>query len=53
MLEIVSRTGALDATRELAEREANLAIDQLGAIADSKYKSALEIIARSSVARKS
>ena len=48
---IIHHTGALEYTESVAVREANLAIEQLKGLPESKYKLALESLARFSVQR--
>ncbi len=47
----IEATGALDYTREIARKEADLAIEQLQAIPDSQYKEAMISLANFSVDR--
>lgn len=51
ILQIVRETGALDYTAQQAVEQSEQAIDQLQAISDSEFKSALENLARFSVVR--
>ncbi len=48
----IEETGALEYTREIAKKEALLAITQLDAIPDSDYKKAMKTLAHFSVDRK-
>ena len=50
---IMEETGALDYTRECAQKEVQMAIDSLNAIEDSEYKEALIALAHISVERTS
>ncbi|WP_390380708.1 octaprenyl diphosphate synthase [Alteromonas sp. MTD1] len=50
---IMEETGALDYTRECAQKEVQMAIDSLNAIEDSEYKDALIALAHISVERTS
>lgn len=50
---IMEETGALDYTRECAQKEVQMAIDSLNAIEDSKYKEALIALAHISIERTS
>ncbi|MEC8374044.1 MAG: octaprenyl diphosphate synthase [Pseudomonadota bacterium] len=51
--DIMEETGALDYTRECAQKEVQMAIDSLNAIEDSEYKEALIALAHISVERTS
>lgn len=51
VLEIIHATGAIDATRQAAGREAELASQQLEQLAESEYRDALAQLAASSVSR--
>lgn len=48
---IIQQTGALEYTEDMAQREAEYAISQLAHLPDSKYKQALEQLARFSAHR--
>ena len=48
---IMDRTGALDYTRQCADKEVAQAIDSLSIVPDSPYKDALIALAHMSVAR--
>ena len=48
---IIKQTGALSYTEEMAQKQAQLAIDALACLPDSEYKTLLENIARLSVHR--
>lgn len=48
---VILQTGALDYTRNVAQQEADKAIEQLAHLPDSEYKQALEILALFSVQR--
>ena len=50
---IMKETGALDYTRECAQKEVQMAIDSLNAIKDSEYKEALIALAHISIERTS
>ena len=50
---IMEETGALDYTRECAQKEVRMAIDSLSAIEDSEYKDALIALAHISIERTS
>lgn len=50
---IMKETGALDYTRECAQKEVQMAIDSLNAIEDSEYKEALIALAHISIERTS
>ncbi len=50
---IMEETGALDYTRQCAQKEVQMAIDSLSAIEDSKYKEALIALAHISIERTS
>jgi octaprenyl-diphosphate synthase len=50
---IMEETGALDYTRECAQKEVQMAIDSLNAINDSEYKEALIALAHISIERTS
>ncbi|WP_333972845.1 octaprenyl diphosphate synthase [Alteromonas mediterranea] len=50
---IMEGTGALDYTRQCAQKEVQMAIDSLSAIEDSKYKEALIALAHISIERTS
>jgi len=51
VLEIINATGAIDYTREVAKREAAIAVEQLQQLPESEYRNALEQLAESSVGR--
>ncbi len=53
IVQIVRRTGAIDATREAARREADLAREQLAALPDSEAKTLLLELCTRSVERSS
>jgi octaprenyl-diphosphate synthase len=48
---VIHETGALEYTESIAKREADLAIQQLAVLPDSKYRNALESLAHFSVQR--
>jgi len=48
---IIQQTGALTYTEDMAQKQAQLAIDSLSSLSDSEYKTDLENIARLSVYR--
>ena len=50
---IMEETGALDYTRECAQKEVQMAIDSLNAVEDSEYKEALIALAHISIERTS
>jgi len=51
VLEIIHTTGAIDYTREIANREAAIAVEQLQQLPESAYRNALEQLAGNSVGR--
>ena len=51
VLEIIHATGAIDYTREVAKREAAIAVEQLQQLPNSEYRNALEQLAGNSVGR--
>ncbi len=51
VLNVIHATGAIGYTREVAKREAALAIEQLQRLPESKYREALEQLAGNSVGR--
>jgi octaprenyl-diphosphate synthase len=48
---VIKSTGALEYTEQMAQQQAQLAIDELVILQDSEYKTMLENIARLSVHR--
>lgn len=51
IMEIIKKTGAIEYTEQAAQKEAELAIEQLGHLPDSPYKQALVTLAEYSINR--